>query len=95
MKNYERICQECGYTWQVPGAVARRGKRGVSGRRLLRGLGQSGFGQPGPGGIGQTGGPLHTDLQGSVAAQSAAMESYRICAKCGVEKFTQRPAGNS
>jgi hypothetical protein len=56
----------------------------------MRGLQQSGFGQPGPGGFGQTGGPLHVDLEGAIAAESEVSESFRICARCGVESFSQR-----
>ncbi len=32
------------------------------------------------------------DLEAGIGARAEVMESYRICAKCGVDDFTQRPA---
>jgi hypothetical protein len=40
---------------------------------------------------GEAGGPGLSDLQAGIGARAELMESYRLCAKCGVDNFTQRP----
>jgi hypothetical protein len=43
------------------------------------------------GGHSGTGGTGRASLNAGIAADAEAMEAYRICAKCGVDRFTQRP----
>jgi hypothetical protein len=47
------------------------------------------------GGLGQPGGPGLANVEADIAARAETMEAYRICAKCGVDKFTQRPVRGS
>jgi predicted nucleic-acid-binding Zn-ribbon protein len=84
---YERTCQECGYSWQVPRSIARRGIRGISAMTVMGATRERGFGQPG--------GPDLTNLTTAIGGCAEAMEGYRICAKCGVDNFTQRPVRGS
>jgi hypothetical protein len=79
-KSYERTCRECGYSWRVPRSAARRGIRGIS-TITVGASREAGF----PGGAGLN------ELGGGISARAETMESYRICAKCGVDDFTQRP----
>jgi predicted nucleic-acid-binding Zn-ribbon protein len=80
---YERKCQECGYTWQVPRSIARHRMRGIPAMTVIGASKEGGFGQPG--------GPGLSNLHSGIAARAEAMEGYRICSKCGVDSFTQRP----
>lgn len=80
---YERTCQECGYSWQVPRSIARYRMRGISATTVT--------GASMEGGLGQPGGPGLSSLHRGIAARAETMEGYRICAKCGVDSFTQRP----
>jgi predicted nucleic-acid-binding Zn-ribbon protein len=75
---YERTCQECGYSWQVPRSIARYRTRGISAVTVI---GAS---------RGDGGGGL-SSVHSGIASRAEAMEGYRICAKCGVDNFTQRP----
>ncbi len=84
---YERTCQECGYSWRVPRSIARRRIRGISAITVTGAAREGGFGQPG--------GPGLSDLQRGIGARAETMEGYRICAKCGVDKFTQHPVRGS
>jgi predicted nucleic-acid-binding Zn-ribbon protein len=74
---YERTCQECGYSWQVPRSIARHRIRGISAMTVT--------------GASEGGGHGLSNLHSGIAARAETMEGYRICAKCGVESFTQRP----
>jgi hypothetical protein len=84
-REWERTCAECGYTWRVPRSIARRGIRGISG------IGNSGLGVAG---LGSARSNPHgfSDFSATIEARAEQMEGYRICAKCGVDDFTQRPA---
>jgi hypothetical protein len=84
---YERTCQECGYSWRVPRSIARRGIRGISAMTVMGATREGGFGQPG--------GPGLANVQSGIGARAETMESYRICAKCGVDNYTQRPVRDS
>ena len=87
-RTYERTCLDCGTTWQVPRRLARRYLQGISAfnvagqsrRPIIRG-------RPGDA-VDWT--ELNTEVQASMAAgqQSAA---FRVCPKCGSERYTQRP----
>jgi hypothetical protein len=79
-REYERTCQECGYSWRLPRAIARRRIRGISAIGVMGATRERGFGQSGL-----------TNLQSSIGARAELMEGYRICAKCGVDNFTQHP----
>ncbi len=46
-------------------------------------------------GFGEPGGPGLSNLNADIAARAGATEASRICAKCGVDKFTQRPVRGS
>jgi predicted nucleic-acid-binding Zn-ribbon protein len=82
-KNYERTCRECGYSWQVPRSIARRGIRGISAFSVFGASKEVGFMQPG--------GPGLSDVEADIADRAELMEGYRRCAKCGADDFTQRP----
>jgi hypothetical protein len=47
------------------------------------------------GGLGHPGGPGLANVQADIAARAETMEANRICAHCGVDKFTQRPVRGS
>ena len=80
---YERTCQECGYSWRVPRSIARRGMRGVSAMSVMGATRERGFGQPGGFGL--------NNMMSGISARAETMEGFRICSVCGVDKFTQRP----
>jgi len=86
-REYERSCQECGYSWRLPRSIARRGIHGIASIGVMGAARERGFGQPGGSGL--------ADLQSSIASRAELMEGYRICAKCGVDNFTQRPVHRS
>jgi hypothetical protein len=79
-REWERTCTECGYTWRVPRSIARRGIRGMSAITVLGGA------------IGARQSPRgNVELPAGLAARADTMEAFRICARCGVDHFTQRP----
>jgi predicted nucleic-acid-binding Zn-ribbon protein len=83
-REWERTCSECGYTWQVPRSIARRGIRGMSAMTVR----------------GATTGPMHdtssvSGLSADIQARAEQMEGFRVCAKCGADNFTQRPCRRS
>jgi hypothetical protein len=84
---YERTCANCGYSWRVPRRIARRRIRGISAVSVMGATREGGFGEPG--------GPGLSNLTAGIAARAETMEAYRICAKCGVDQFTQRPVRSS
>ena len=84
-KEYERTCADCGYSWRVPRSVARRGTRASPRYRPNM--------TTHPGSIGQPGRSDLAGLQASISSRAEQMEAFRICAKCGIENFTQRPVG--
>jgi predicted nucleic-acid-binding Zn-ribbon protein len=79
-REWERTCAECGYTWQVPRSIARRGIRGMSAVTV--------FGSVTSARRSPSGG---TRYRGDIAARADLMEGFRTCAKCGADHFTQRP----
>ena len=79
-REWERSCVECGYIWRVPRSIARRGIRGMSAMSVR----------------GATAGPMHDTrnvgvLSANIEARAELMEGFRTCAKCGADRFTQRP----
>jgi len=72
---------------RVPRSIARRGIHGISAMTVMGATRERGFGQPG--------GPGLTNLTTSIGRRAETMEGYRICAKCGVDNFTQRPVHGS
>src|ERR1700677_656529 len=81
-REYERTCRECGYSWRVPRGAVRQAKKFTGGgMRVSRGTTITG--QMGMTGI--------SGMQNNVGARAEVMEAYRICAKCGVDDFAQRP----
>jgi predicted nucleic-acid-binding Zn-ribbon protein len=79
-RQYERTCKECGYSWLVPRSIARRTWRGISA------ISVSGATR------GAASVRTSADLSAGIGARADEMESYRICAKCGVDDFSQQPA---
>ncbi len=79
-REWERTCNECGYTWRVPRAIARRGIRGGS-AMLVAGATRGAWASNSSMG----------SMRSGIAARAELMEQFRICAKCGVDSFTQRP----
>lgn len=97
-RNYERTCDDCGYTWLVPRAIARPGRRyGMSSGYSINIAG-------GPGGLA---GALRDraaleQLERNLASARAATghggatagraaEEFARCAQCGSEEYSQRP----
>jgi hypothetical protein len=78
---WERTCSECGYTWRVPRSIARRGIRGMS-AISMRGQ----FVDPRASGTAAA-----RRMQSDIGARADLMEGFQICARCGVDHFTQRP----
>jgi predicted nucleic-acid-binding Zn-ribbon protein len=78
-RQFERTCKECGYSWIVPRSIGRRGIRGMSA------ISVAGSARAGTLARGSS------DLKARIGARAEVMESYRICAKCGVDDFSQRP----
>jgi hypothetical protein len=83
-REWERTCSECGYAWRVPRSIARRGIRGMSAMTVR----------------GATAGPMPgtsnvSGLSADIEARAELMESFRVCAKCGADNFTQRPCRRS
>ncbi len=83
-REWERTCTECGYTWRVPRAIARRGIRGMSGI-TMEGNAQAARMSPRGG----------SDYQAAIGARADQMEGFRTCAKCGADHFTQRPVARA
>ena len=79
-REWERTCAECGCTWRVPRKIARRGIRGMSGLSVH---GQTLSARSSNAALGS--------LRSGIGARAELMEGYQICAKCGVDDFTQRP----
>lgn len=98
IRNYERSCDDCGYTWLVPRAIARPRKR---------------FGTPsgysisvaaGPGGVVSAlrdRAALEQVERNLASARAAAgrgggtagrvIEDFARCTQCGSEEYSQRP----
>ena len=57
--------------------------RGISAMSVMGATMERGFGEPG--------GPGLANLTAGIAARAETMEAYRICAKCGIDQYTQRP----
>jgi hypothetical protein len=79
-REWERSCKECGYSWRVPRSIARRGIRGTS---AIGFGGQSISARYSPSGGG--------GLRSGIGARAELMEGFQICARCGVDNFSQRP----
>ena len=80
-RQWERTCRQCGYTWRVPRSIARRGTRGMSAVSFTGRTAAAGWRSP----IGTS------RIRADIGARAEQMEGFRICAKCGVDDFTQRP----
>jgi hypothetical protein len=81
-REWERSCQECGYTWRVPRSIARRGIRGMSAKSV-----GGAFAGAGPGRISSNA----DAVRAGIAARADLMEGFQICAKCGTDHFNQHP----
>jgi predicted nucleic-acid-binding Zn-ribbon protein len=79
-RQWERTCRECGYTWLVPRSIARRGIRGISAMSAMGATRGAWASNSSLGG-----------MRSGIAGRAELMEQFRICAKCGVDDFTQRP----
>jgi predicted nucleic-acid-binding Zn-ribbon protein len=79
-REWERTCRECGYAWRVPRSIARRGIRGLA-AVSVEGATQASW---------RSNSSL-SGMQSGIAGRAELMEQFRICAKCGVDNFTQRP----
>jgi hypothetical protein len=79
-REWVRTCNECGYSWRVPRSIARRGIRGMSG---MSAGGQAISARYSPGG--------GASFRAGIGARAAQMEGFQICARCGVDNFSQRP----
>jgi hypothetical protein len=80
---YERTCSDCGEIWQVPRQFARRHIQGISAFKaaaMSRGR---------PGGTADWT-ELNNEVQASMEADQQ-FAAFRVCPKCGSERYTQRP----
>jgi hypothetical protein len=85
-REWIRTCNECGYSWRVPRSIARRGIRGMSAINFTGRTAAAGYG-------GANRRPISTGgVRADIGARADLMEGFRICAKCGVDNFSQRPA---
>ena len=80
-REWERTCNECGYTWRVPRSIARRGIRGMSASSVMGATRGSWRSNSSLGG-----------MRSGIEGRAELMEQFRICARCGVDNFSQRPA---
>ena len=80
-REWVRTCDECGYSWRVPRSIARRGIRGMSG---ISAGGQAISARYSPSG--------GSAFAAGVGARAAQMEGFQLCARCGVDNYSQRPA---
>jgi hypothetical protein len=79
---YERTCADCGHTWRVPRAFARRRFPRLSALILANNLRY-----PVTGGLDARLFPAtHSSAAGS------ERETFRHCPRCGSEQYAQRPA---
>ncbi len=85
-REWVRTCNECGYSWRVPRKIARRGIRGMSAINFTGRIATAGYG--GANRLPISTGQVHSDI----GARAELMEGFRICARCGVDDFSQRPA---
>jgi hypothetical protein len=85
-REWVRTCNECGYSWRVPRSIARRGIRGMSAMNFVGRTASAGYGGPNRSPISTS--RIHSDI----GARAELMEGFQICAKCGVDDFSQRPA---
>jgi ribosomal protein S27AE len=76
-REYARTCTNCGYTWQVPRAAARRRFRPVSMISVAS-----------PKSIDR--GELVREIS-AISADNQLTNTYRQCPKCGSEQFEQHP----
>jgi predicted nucleic-acid-binding Zn-ribbon protein len=84
-REWVRTCKECGYTWRVPRSIARRGIRGMSAMSVIGRTAGAGYGSA-------SRSPISTSqIRADIGARAEQMEGFRICARCGVDDFTQRP----
>jgi predicted nucleic-acid-binding Zn-ribbon protein len=79
-RQYQRTCNQCGYTWLVPRSIARRGVRGMTAVSARGASVQAGINVVSSAG-----------LSAAIGARAEVMEAYRLCAKCGVDDFVQHP----
>jgi hypothetical protein len=80
---YIRTCADCGCTWRVPRALARRRRfRSLSASVLENNLRTRAAGGLDP----------RLERQSGRAAGGQQEEAFRHCPKCGSEHFEQRPA---
>lgn len=85
-REWVRTCNECGYSWRLPRKIARRGIRGMSAITFTGRTAGAGYG-------GANRSPISTSgVRADIVARAELMEGFRICAKCGVDDFSQRPA---
>jgi predicted RNA-binding Zn-ribbon protein involved in translation (DUF1610 family) len=80
-REYERTCDDCGWSWRVPRQLARRRVQSISGFSVtLCGI--------------QTAADraeLKAEVQSSMATSEQA-EAFRECPKCGSVNYTQHRA---
>ena len=82
---YQRTCKDCGYHWTVTRAQAQlMVQRPRIPRGAVRGTGGRGVGQSYIGDVIQAG-------EAAEQAQVELVEQFRQCAKCGADRFSQRP----
>jgi hypothetical protein len=75
---FHRTCKDCGYSWHVPRAFARRKVTPVSAANVAGSSRGSAAGRAG----------LHPEIQSSMAIRSQA-EAFRRCPNCGSGDYSQ------
>lgn len=76
-REYERTCDDCGYTWRVPRKFGRRRVKSISG--ISVGGRRGAFDKA----------ELNSEIQSSMALGEQA-ETFRECPKCGSVHHVQR-----
>jgi ribosomal protein S27AE len=76
-REYERTCGNCGYAWRVPRSVVKtRPISGFTGAAHRSRISRAGVADP--------------RVAGSEAIDEVE-EAYRLCPRCGSDRYTQQP----
>jgi predicted RNA-binding Zn-ribbon protein involved in translation (DUF1610 family) len=80
-REYERTCDDCGWSWRVPRRLARRRVQSISGFGVTSGGIQTAADRA----------ELKAEVQSSMELSEQA-EAFRECPKCGSVRYKQRRA---
>ena len=80
-REYERTCNDCGWSWRVPRQLARRRVQSISGFSVTSGGIQTAADRA----------ELNAEVRSSMAMGEQA-EAFRECPKCGSVNYSQHRA---